>query len=93
MIKWIIILIIIIAVLSYFGINIQSVLESPTSQNNYSFVWNAALNIWNAYLKAPFDYVWNHVLSIIWGAFEQGLNNLKNGKNFPNLDNVSPKNI
>lgn len=91
MIKWIIILIILILALSYFGINIQQVATSPTGQSNFSYVWNGVVYVWDTYLAAPFDYVWNTVGASLWNAFVQGIQNIKVNQNTPNLNAVSPK--
>jgi len=93
MIKWIIIFIILILVLSYFGINIQQVVNSPTGQSNVSYVWNGVTYVWNNYLSAPFDYLWNTVGQTLWNAFTQGIQNIKMNQNTPNLNQVSPKAI
>jgi len=39
MVRFIILLIILVLALSYFGISIRGVVESPTGQDNLSFVW------------------------------------------------------
>ena len=91
MIKWIVILIIIILALSYFGINIQSIIQSPTGQSNISYVWNGIVYVWDNYLSAPFNYLWNTVGSALWNAFTQGISNIKSNQNTPNIDTLSPK--
>ncbi len=93
MIKWIIIFIILILVLSYFGINIQQVVNSPTGQSNISYVLNGATYVWNNYLSAPFNYIWNTVGQTLWNAFTQGIQNIKVNNNTPNIQQVSPQAI
>ena len=83
MIKWIIIFIILILVLSYFGVNIQSVVNSPAGQNNISYVWNGVVYVWDAYLSAPFNYIWNTIGSTLWKAFVQGIQNIKVNQSLP----------
>ncbi len=39
MVRFIILLIILVLALSYFGISIRGVVESPTGQDNFGFVW------------------------------------------------------
>ncbi|MBU1292811.1 hypothetical protein KJ819_01950 [Patescibacteria group bacterium] len=39
MVRFIILLIILVLALSYFGISIRNIVESPTGQDNFSFVW------------------------------------------------------
>jgi hypothetical protein len=47
MARFIIILLILIIALSYFGISIRHIVESPTGQDNFSFVWAFIQNGWN----------------------------------------------
>ncbi len=47
MIKFIIILVILILALSYFGISIRHIVDSPTGQDNLTFVWNFIVNGWH----------------------------------------------
>ena len=91
MIKWIIIFIILILVLSYFGVNIQSVVNSPTGQSNVSYVWSGVTYVWNNYLSVPFNYLWRTVGTTLWNAFTQGIQNIKVNQNMPNLNQISPK--
>lgn len=56
MIKLIIYIIIAILVLSYLGISLQSIIESPVGQANIDFVWNLVLVAWN--------FIWDLLLKI-----------------------------
>ena len=92
MIKWIIIFIILILVVSYFGVNIQSVVNSPAGQSNFSYVSNGAVYVWNNYLSAPFNYIWNTVGATLWNAFTQGIQNIKVNQSLPGTSsNVYPQ--
>ena len=46
----IIIIIIAIAILSYYGVDIKDFVTSPQVQKNFSFVWN----LWLQYIWDPF---------------------------------------
>ncbi|XKT74980.1 MAG: hypothetical protein ACJKSS_02330 [Patescibacteria group bacterium UBA2103] len=46
-IKLIILVIAILLILSFFGISLQSIIESPAGQANIQFVWNLILVGWN----------------------------------------------
>ena len=77
LIKTILLIVIAILVVSYFGINLRALVTSPTTQDNVTYVTTAAINLWNNYLKGPVTYLWNEVfLSLIWNT---AMNNLKNG--------------
>ncbi|HUD04250.1 MAG TPA: hypothetical protein VMR73_02040 [Candidatus Paceibacterota bacterium] len=68
LIRTIIIIIIAILILSYFGISIQSVINSPTTQNNFSYVWGGVVYVWNTYLSGPFWALWNIIVNQIHPA-------------------------
>ncbi|HEY0979742.1 MAG TPA: hypothetical protein VGE23_02795 [Candidatus Paceibacterota bacterium] len=46
MVRFIILVIILILALSYFGISIREVAQSPTGQDNFSFVWTYVKDGW-----------------------------------------------
>ncbi|MBP7741681.1 MAG: hypothetical protein KA104_03255 [Candidatus Pacebacteria bacterium] len=46
MIRFIIVLAILILALSYFGISIRHIVESPSGSDNFSYVWNLVQNGW-----------------------------------------------
>lgn len=67
MIKTIIYIIIGILILSYLGIDIKRAVESPTTRENFSYVTQAALYVWDHVLEKPVTYIWNEVvLKLIW---------------------------
>ncbi len=47
MIRFIIVLAILVLALSYFGISIRHIVESPSGSDNFSYVWNLVENGWN----------------------------------------------
>lgn len=77
LIRTIVIIVIAILIVSYFGINLRALVTSSTTQDNISYVTTGAINLWNNYLKTPVTYVWNEVfVKLIWNT---ALENLKNG--------------
>lgn len=46
MVRFIILIIILILALSYFGISIRDVAQSPTGEDNFTFVWNYVKEGW-----------------------------------------------
>ncbi|OGI76416.1 hypothetical protein A3C67_02170 [Candidatus Nomurabacteria bacterium RIFCSPHIGHO2_02_FULL_42_19] len=56
--------VIIILVVSYFNISVQSVVESPETQKNFNYVASTGRNIWHNYLKRPISYVWNDIVYV-----------------------------
>ncbi len=73
-IRFIILIIIAIAVLSYFGFDLRKIFESDLAKNNFAYVWNWAVYAWDNFLKAPVEYVWNTVIiGILWNLAIQPL--------------------
>lgn len=70
-----------IFVLSYFKIDIKSVVESPQAQNNVGYVTGSSQNVWDKYLKQPASYIWNDVIvNLLWQSFIDNLQRVKNGQ-------------
>jgi len=79
MIKTIFVVILILFALSFFNINVRSVVESDIFQKNLEFVENALSKIWEWFV--PF---WGKYLagpaSTLWNIFLDGLNKIKSGE-------------
>jgi hypothetical protein len=90
MIKYIILIIILIAVLSYFGINIKSIVESDIFKENFGYVWNWCKYVWETYLAGPAKYLWNDVfVDLLWNSFIDNLKRIKGGKS-PEIIEYAP---
>lgn len=67
LIKTIILIVLALIVLGYFGFNVGDIINSPTVQANLSITWGFVTNIWSNYLAAPVLFVWNKfVVGILW---------------------------
>lgn len=66
LIRTIIIIIIAIVILSYFGFDLKNIFTSEQVQKNLSYVWNFIVNIWTNYLSVPFSYLWGIWVEYIW---------------------------
>lgn len=84
LIKAILIVIIVLLILAYFGLNLRSIVNSPTFQDNWNFLWNGIVHIWNAYLKAPAGYLWDIFVNYIW---DPALHRLQSGQTAIPLSN------
>ncbi len=62
LIKTILIIIIAIIILGYFGFDIRSAIESPTTKDNFNYVQKIVWQVWNNYLKDIVMYIWNEVI-------------------------------
>lgn len=87
-IKLVLIIIVAIIVLSYFGISIRGLFESESSQSNFSYVWNATKSVWNNYLVGPVEWVWNNFfIDLIWEPFVNAMSKIKEGSSPDIMDN------
>jgi hypothetical protein len=75
LVKMIIVIVVALLILSYFGLNLRNIANAPTTQDNFGYVWGIVTDIWNNYLAKPATYVWNEIIiKYIW---EPIMNNLK----------------
>ncbi len=66
-IKMVLVIVIALLVVSYFGINIRALVDSPTTKENFSYVASTTVSVWNNYLKAPATFIWDKVIiDMIW---------------------------
>lgn len=66
-IKYIILIIIGILILSYFGFDIKGTVESDQSRSNLSYVWGLVVYIWDHFLAGPVIWVWKTiVVGFLW---------------------------
>ena len=80
-IKWIIILVVILLIMSYYGISLRALVNNPTTQDNISYVATSSVSIWDQYLKQPATYLYNQVfISLIWNPAIDNLTKMKNGE-------------
>jgi len=86
-IRMIILIIIVLAILSYFNFNVRSFIESDMVQKNFGYVWDWVQRIWNNYLAAPFAYLWRVWVEYIWDAFIDALQKFKGGSMNPLIKN------
>ena len=87
-IKLILLFVVFILILSYFNIDLRSIVQSPQTQQNISYaktlalkVWDIALKpLWDNYLSKPVLYFWQNIfIEILWKSFVQGIDALQSG--------------
>ncbi len=69
LIKLIILIVIAIAVLSWYGIDIKEFFMSEQMQKNLGYIWNFIKEIWTNYLAGPAHKLWTIWLEYFWGPF------------------------
>src|ERR1035437_5073437 len=73
--------VILIVALSYFHINIQSVVQSPDAQNNFSYVGTSSRNLWTDYLAKPVADVLNStIVKTLWSSFISNMQKIHDGQ-------------
>ncbi len=80
LLRMVIYIIVILLILSYFGLNIRAIVNSPTGQDNFTYVQQLMVDTWNGYLKKPVLYLWNDIfLDLIWNPAIDNLQKIKDG--------------
>lgn len=84
LVKLIVLIVVLIIILSYLGINLQKIAESDTGRANFGYVWQIVLKVWDwltglyqQYLAGPVGQVWNTIFK------GQGLPNWLSGLRIP----------
>lgn len=67
LVKLIILIVVLIIALSYFGINIQKIAESDVGRANFGYVWQIVLKIWDWLLGLYQQYIAG-LVSQGWGT-------------------------
>jgi hypothetical protein len=67
--KTVIIFIVLLIIFAYLGLNIRSIIASETFQDNWAYIKDLALNIWNNYLSGAIRFIWDNVLTPIIKKF------------------------
>jgi hypothetical protein len=62
LIKMIIVILIALLLLAYFGLNLRSIVGSQTFVDNWNYLAGLISTIWNDYLKAPVMFLWNSII-------------------------------
>jgi len=89
LVQWIILIIIALLVLSYFGFSLRDLGEDETTQDNFTFVTQWLGFVWENYLKAPSEWIWENIVSFIWNdLFLANLERLQDGDDF---DDIAPE--
>jgi hypothetical protein len=79
LVKMIVLIVIALLILAYFGLNLRSIVNSPTFQDNWALIRDAVVNVWNTYLKGPATYLWNEIfIKLIWDPAIRNLERMKN---------------
>lgn len=89
-IRWILLVIIALVLASYFfNFSVEEAVEDEQTQQNANYISQQLDTLWNNHLAEPADYLWNDIfLDLIWSAFTENLERLRNGENTVYEDNA-----
>ncbi len=77
-IKDIIIIIVAVFLLNYFGFDVKGWLNSPEVKGQIFTIWDFIKNIWTSYIQGPVDYLWNQIIiGIVWEFVLNIINKVK----------------
>jgi len=73
LIKAIIVIVVALIILGYFGFDIKDIINGPVVQKNLHTAWDFILMVWNNYLSGPVTYAFQAV----WKLIQAGLSGSK----------------
>lgn len=77
----VVIIVVAILALSYFNIDLKTVIEKPETKNNVEYATQTSVSVWNKYLAQPATYVWNTiVVEYIWKSFIANMIKIDSGQ-------------
>jgi len=83
-IQLIIILALLVVILSLLGVSLSALFGNPILQTNFSFIWDGLSVLWDRWLGAPAQAVWDFISDFtrefVWGPLSESLNSLRQGE-------------
>lgn len=77
-VKTIVIIVIALIVLGYFGYNVQDIVNSPTVQKNLNYAWDLVKYVWQNYLEIPATWIWDKIIiGLGWNSLMRLINTNK----------------
>lgn len=64
-IKMILLIVIALVVLGFFGYNLKDIINSPTVKENLQYVWGLTVKLWNNFLAAPAEWLWDKIQEVL----------------------------
>ncbi len=90
LIKLLVLIILAVIVLGFFGISLKAVFQKETVKENLTFVWDAIRYVWDKYLAEQAPYLWNIFYNLLWRSFVENAERIRGGKP-PLLLEIAPK--
>lgn len=79
-IKLIILLLMAVIVLGFFGISLKAVFTKETVRGNLEFVWQAVRYVWDNYLAGLAKWAWDIFYNLLWRSFVENAERIRQGK-------------
>jgi len=80
-IQAIILVVIALIILGFFGFDVKDIIDSPLVQKNLGYVWGLVKDVWNKFLAEPALYFWHNIfINLFWDTFIDNIQRLKKGK-------------
>ena len=79
-IRLIILLVIAVIVLGYFGISLKAVFMKEEVRGNLGFFWQTTNYVWENYLKGPAIWLWDIFYNLLWRSFVENAERIRQGK-------------
>ncbi len=64
-IKLILLIVIALIVLGFFGYNLKDIIDSPTVHENLVYVWGLTVELWNTFIVAPAVWIWDKINGLL----------------------------
>lgn len=67
LVKAILLIVVALVVLGFFGYNLRDIVDSPTVSENLRYAWGLVVKLWNVVLVRPALWLWdNVVIDLLW---------------------------
>ena len=71
-IKAVLLIVVALIVLGFFGYNLRDIVSSPTVHDNLVYVWGLVVKVWDSVLARPVLWVWNTlVIDLLWNNMQK----------------------
>jgi len=64
-IKMILLIVIGLIVLGFFGYNLRAIISIPTVHDNLVYIWELVVKLWNTFLATPVLWVWEKITGFL----------------------------
>ena len=64
-IKLILLIVVALIVLGFFGYNLSDIINSPTVHDNLVYVWDIIVKIWNTVIVIPALWLWDKIQGVL----------------------------